>query len=184
MRTGRKKKSTDHQKLDGGKSQLALEELGEMRSFLGNRPWQELGQEMFQGNQGSSSSSALPPTNQPQQLAITYHKQQAETKVKWTSISTHVLEAKQAHERLLRDAQKLVGTCKKSQDTDLQNGLRDVMVQLQASLQQCFDMITWEDSLTTCFNCVCLSMVILSSAYHHGAGISWDRGGEHAEAGH
>ena len=120
---------------------------------------------------GRLTAGVILPTNQPQQLAITYPKQQAETKVKWTGI-------------LLRDAQKLVGKCKKSQD-----GLRDVMVQLQASLQQCFDMITWEDSLATCFNCVCLSMVILSSAYHLGAGNSWDRhaqessGGEHAEAG-
>ena len=127
MRTGRNKTSKDHQKLDGGKSQLALEEFGQMRSFLGNRPWQEFGKEC--SREIRDLPQAVPCLLQISLSSLPSHypKQQAETKVKWTGISAHVLEAKQAHERLLRDAQKLVGKCKKSQDTDWQNGLRDVM---------------------------------------------------------
>ena len=110
-----------------------------MQGFLRSRPWKDFGQDAWEvGNTGASSSS-MAIQQKPSQLAI----MDEDPVGKWAAI----LEANEAQQRLLRDSGKIVAKCKTSKDEDLQQQLRQVMNQLQLSLQKCNDCQTWQDWL-------------------------------------
>ena len=133
VRAGRTKTSTENQKLDGGQAKL---EVAEFKETQGQDVW-----DAPFGPHASSSSTAI--QNQPPQLAI----MDEDPVVKWVAIEKNLLEAREAQQRLLRDSGKIVGKCKTSKDEDLQQQLRQVMNQLQLSLQKCSDCQTWQDRL-------------------------------------
>ena len=143
VRAGRTKTTTENQKLDGGKAKLEVADFKEMQGFLSPTPWKDFGQDVwespFDNPDASSSSMSMAIQNKPSQLAI----MDEDPVVKWAAIQKNLLGAKEA-QRLLRDSGKIVAKCKTSRDEDLQQQLRQVMNQLQLSLQTCDDCQTWQ----------------------------------------
>ena len=114
VRQGRSKTSTDTQQLSGGVASLDVDQFDTLSGFFSGRPWalqaSEAGEAAANRESGPETPLALSSSSCQKQLAL---KDKApEVEVKWKVVETKLSEAKQALERLQRDAQRYVSKVK------------------------------------------------------------------------
>ena len=156
VQAGRTKATTDTQKLQSGSVSLDVEQFAAFSSFLGNRNWAKYGQEMqlepakpMQLQRGKSqlcleNALTIPPQakTQAQESSSAAAGAPKVAKLTWKSLEKHVLEAKGANERLMRDCSRLVVKVRGS-DTQLENDMKNVMDKLQENLNQLSQCQMW-----------------------------------------
>ncbi|CAE7268555.1 unnamed protein product [Symbiodinium sp. CCMP2592] len=122
VRTGRTKTSNDTQQLSGGCASLDVEQFDALSSFFSGRPWALQGSQSFETatnrESGPETSVVLGNSSGQRQLAL-QDKPAVEVEVKWKVVETNLSEAKQALDRLQRDAQRYVSKVKLLGDSDL-----------------------------------------------------------------
>ena len=95
---------------------------------------------------GNSSIGSGSHQQEKQPLAV----KDVERNVKWSLIEKHLVEAKAAQDRLMRDSQKILPAVQKSRDVELVGKFKDMHGQLQQSNQKVSEALLWKDPLTCC----------------------------------
>ncbi|CAE7232652.1 unnamed protein product [Symbiodinium sp. CCMP2592] len=148
VRQGRTKTSTDTQQLSGGCAALTVDQFDTLTSFFSGRPWALQGSQSFDSatNRESGPEALLSSgsSSGQRQLAL-QDKPAVEVEVKWKVVETNLTEAKQALDRLQRDAQRYVSKVKVLGDNDLSEDLKSVLASLAKSLSVCGDCLTWNE---------------------------------------
>ena len=130
---GKTKQLTDKMELSGGQADLDLTQYEAMGSFLADRPWAKFGQAQ------AASSSALEWKKKPKAIC------DKPPSLSFDKVESHVQQAKQAQERLLRDAQKYVAKIMGKGDNELENALKEVVQDLQATEQKLSQCLLWKE---------------------------------------
>ena len=127
-----REKSKDHtMQLDRGASKLKKEEHATVSDVLSNFDWKKFG----------TSSPALENKKKHSTLAIT----NGPPMVPWSAVEPHVLEAKAAHERVLKDLNKCYKPVAASNDMTLVSNFKSTLTALQANQQELCNCLMFKD---------------------------------------
>ena len=134
MQEGHKRSTESAMELHRGKTKLKQEEFKALEETMEHFDWKQFGSPMR--SNASSGSGARQP------LAIA----DAPKLIKWESIESHLVEAKAAQDRLMKDIQKcLPGVQKgKGQDETLVVKFREIHGTTQSSSQKISDALMWK----------------------------------------
>lgn len=161
VKSGRVKSGTTGMNLGGGEVKLKNQDFDDLSNFLDSRPFAKFGENVWKGlmeqqpqiHDGYGSSSRLVSQRQP--LALTQHGEPEVkvevSKVKWPSLEKHIMEAKAAQERLLKDGSRYAAKVREhcgEGGGHMGSMLKEALSICNDNLKEIQECITWQDILS------------------------------------
>ena len=136
---GRTKSKDNAMTLSRGQIKVTSKEHEQLEDVLEKYDFSVIGCSSIGSGSGPHEKESLP-------LAV----KDAERNVKWSLIEKHLVEAKAAQDRLLKDSQKILPAIQKSRDVELVGKFKDMHGQLQQGCSKVSEALLWKDLLTCC----------------------------------